>query len=88
MMMQPKKTFQTDEIDLQSGIVIQRSDLVRRIIGTAESRQHVVASSSPATGKTSLTMLVEAELSGRSKEGPVYMFQPSRSGVLQMSFFV
>jgi hypothetical protein len=78
--MQTRKVFQTDGINLRSGVVIQREDLVRRIIDTAEIHQHVVLSSPPATGNTSLVMLIQAELKGRSNEGPVYIFTPRQIG--------
>jgi hypothetical protein len=80
MMVDQKKQFQFDNINLASGFVIKRSNLVRRIIDTAETGQHVVLSSPPATGKSSLITLVEEELESRSNEGPVYVFTPSKIG--------
>eukprot|EP00978_Attheya_sp_CCMP212_P029158 scaffold102809_cov54-Attheya_sp.AAC.2 len=62
-MMRPQaKTFQSDGINLASGFVVERSKIVRQIISTARSRQQIVVSSPPATGKTSLMTLVEAEI--------------------------
>jgi replication-associated recombination protein RarA len=62
MMRLQAKTFQSDGINLASGFLVERSDIVRQIISTAKSRQQIVVSSPPATGKTSLMTLVEAEI--------------------------
>jgi hypothetical protein len=57
------KTFQSDGINLASGLVVERSDIVHQIISTAKSRQQIVVSSPPATGKkVSVMTLVKAEI--------------------------
>eukprot|EP00550_Attheya_septentrionalis_P009346 CAMPEP_0198298582 /NCGR_PEP_ID=MMETSP1449-20131203/41356_1 /TAXON_ID=420275 /ORGANISM="Attheya septentrionalis, Strain CCMP2084" /LENGTH=524 /DNA_ID=CAMNT_0043999881 /DNA_START=121 /DNA_END=1695 /DNA_ORIENTATION=+ len=68
------KTFQSDGINLASGFVVERSKIVRQIISTAMSRQQIVVSSPPATGKTSLMTLVEAEI---LKHGPTSIGSPT-----------
>jgi hypothetical protein len=56
------KTFQSDGINLASGLVVERSDIVHQIISTAKSRQQIVVSSPPATRKVSVMTLVKAEI--------------------------
>jgi hypothetical protein len=62
MMRIQAKTFQSDGINLASGFFVKRSKIVREIISTAKIHQQIVVSSPPATGKTSLITLVEAEI--------------------------
>jgi hypothetical protein len=83
-MTQKRKTLQVDGINTNSGVVfIDRPELVRQIIETADEDQHVILSALPATGMTSLLMLVMRELKSQNNEGTVLFFcypEKGRSG--------
>jgi MoxR-like ATPase len=55
---------------------VERLELVNEIIATADLNQHVVLSSPPATGKTSLLDLVTTFLSSLPNQGPVLVLAP------------
>jgi hypothetical protein len=59
---------------------IPRAALVELIIDTADVNQHVVISSPPATGKTSLLVLLTHELETRLNGGRVLFFYPQKTG--------
>jgi predicted AAA+ superfamily ATPase len=49
-----RKTLQQDGINIEAGLFVDRSVLVEEIFQAVEEGQHVVLSSPPATGKSSL----------------------------------
>ena len=62
------KTMQSDGINLNTGLYVDRPAIIDWIIQTAEEKQHVVLSSPPATGKSSLLDLLEKELESRNEQ--------------------
>jgi len=77
-----RKIVQIDGINIGSGIYIPREDLVQETINVATLQQHVVLSSPPATGKTSLLNLLYKKLDRAAGQwlSNVLEFTPATTG--------
>lgn len=71
-------TLQQDGINIESGLFVNRPVLIDKIIQTALESQHVVLSSPPATGKTSLLDMIVDRLEKQNER--IFYFVPERNG--------
>jgi energy-coupling factor transporter ATP-binding protein EcfA2 len=69
-------TLQQDGISIQNGVYVDRPLLLDEIIRTADENQHVVLSSPPATGKSSILELLTARLESENER--VFKVRPRR----------
>jgi hypothetical protein len=78
-------TLQQDGISIQNGVYVDRPLLLDEIIRTADENQHVVLSSPPATGKSSILELLTARLESENER--VFQFVPEGNSEIMKAMF-
>ena len=78
-----RKTLQQDDINLSTGLYVDRQGFVEAILEELNTKQHVVISSPPARGKTSVLSLLARKLKDENER--VFRCLPKRGSEAMLS---